>query len=324
MEKNIQKKLTLLVFALLFALAAMGAVSAAENSSDNLTATSADKAISTQDTPQTTVTSTDSNTVNQSTATAPKQIQIPDPYNTRTEISYTTIQAAINDPLTLNGDTIWVQPGTYTENVIVNKRLTIIPWPGMPGTVTIDATGTSGSCFRITAAGSGSTIQGFILIGAINPSTAGVYLDTGASNCNILQNTMRNNWAGMFIWSSNNQIYENIIIDNNRHGIRLVSGSGNNNIYSNIINNNNLNNAGGAYGGITTTAAASGNDNIYLNQIVGNHINQIYGQATYPLNAINNWWGTNSAPTGITGATYNPWLVLGITAVPGIINVGQT
>jgi uncharacterized repeat protein (TIGR01451 family) len=247
----------------------------------------------------------------------------PDPYNTRTMESFTTIQEAIDDSDTMNGDTIWVQPGIYNENVILNKRLTIISWPSMSGTVTINAGGT-GSCIRITSTGSGSTIQGFILTGATQSSTAGVYLDTNAQNCNILQNTMVNNWAGMFVWSSFNQIYENIIIDNNRHGIRLVSGSGYNNIYSNIIKNNNLNHASGYYGGITTTTVATGNDNIYLNQIVGNYGYQIGGQAQNPLNANNNWWGTNSGPIGITGVVCNTWLILGIAADPYSIYNGQT
>jgi len=43
--------------------------------------------------------------------------------NLRTGIMYTTIQAAINDVNTINGDTILVNSSTYRENVIVNKRL---------------------------------------------------------------------------------------------------------------------------------------------------------------------------------------------------------
>jgi hypothetical protein len=45
--------------------------------------------------------------------------------NTDTNTGYTTIQAAINDPNTLNGHHIVVDPGTYTENVSVTKSLTI-------------------------------------------------------------------------------------------------------------------------------------------------------------------------------------------------------
>jgi len=38
---------------------------------------------------------------------------------------YTTIQSAIDNSNTLNGDVINVHSGTYHEDVIVNKRLTI-------------------------------------------------------------------------------------------------------------------------------------------------------------------------------------------------------
>jgi uncharacterized repeat protein (TIGR01451 family) len=79
---------------------------------------------------------------------------LPDPLNTRTEISYITIQSAIDDPLTLDGDTIDVEPGTYNENVVVNKNLTIRATG--PNTIV------NGS-FTITATGSGSTIHGFTI-----------------------------------------------------------------------------------------------------------------------------------------------------------------
>src|SRR5262245_47412912 len=39
---------------------------------------------------------------------------------------FLTIQAAINDPGTVNGDTIQVAVGTYAENVVVNKQLTLL------------------------------------------------------------------------------------------------------------------------------------------------------------------------------------------------------
>lgn len=123
-EKKLKKQLILITLITLFTLIIAGSVSAANNAtSESIT-----------------------NDTNEST------VILPDPYNTRTGISYTTIQSAIDDPLTLNGDTIEVEPGTYTENVIVNKNLTIIATG--PNTIV------NGS-FTITAAGSGSTIQGF-------------------------------------------------------------------------------------------------------------------------------------------------------------------
>ncbi len=55
--------------------------------------------------------------------------------NTNTSATYCTIQAAINDPLTLNGHTLTVAAGTYTENIVINKALTINgPNVGIAGT----------------------------------------------------------------------------------------------------------------------------------------------------------------------------------------------
>jgi len=240
--------------------------------------------------------------------------------------TYNTINAAITaaNPQ----DTIIVHdnngnPYTYTENVVVNKNLTI----NSSGNVIINASGV-GNAIQINSGGTGSTIKGFNLTGATGQSTAGIRLNS-ASYVKILQNNIYGNWAGIFMWpdARYNQIYENNISNNNRHGIRITDRSGYNNIYSNIINNNNLDNQADSgntrYGGITYSQAAIGNDNIYFNQIVGNLRNQLYDPDN-TINAINNWWGSNSEPTGVTGATYTPWLVLGITANPYSIDNGQT
>ena len=57
--------------------------------------------------------------------------------------SFSTIQSAINDPLTLNGYTIVVGNGTYIENVIINKTLTLIS----EGDVTVQALNSSNPVF---------------------------------------------------------------------------------------------------------------------------------------------------------------------------------
>ncbi len=55
--------------------------------------------------------------------------------NTNTSITYCTIQEAINDPLTLDGHTLTVAAGTYTESIVITKALTINgPNVGVAGT----------------------------------------------------------------------------------------------------------------------------------------------------------------------------------------------
>lgn len=45
--------------------------------------------------------------------------------NTNTSETFCTIQAAIDDAQTVNGNTLSVGAGTYIENVVVNKSVTI-------------------------------------------------------------------------------------------------------------------------------------------------------------------------------------------------------
>lgn len=75
---------------------------------------------------------------------------------------FASIQAAIDSPTVLNGDTISVEPGTYNENINIHKSLTIVG-SATPGNKTISAAG--GTAVTITA--DGVTIDGFTIT---NPS----------------------------------------------------------------------------------------------------------------------------------------------------------
>jgi len=72
---------------------------------------------------------------------------------------YSTIQAAINNPATLSGDVITITAGTYNENVVVNKSVTII---GVGTTSVIQPT----SGIGITVSANNITLQNLKVTGA--------------------------------------------------------------------------------------------------------------------------------------------------------------
>jgi parallel beta-helix repeat protein len=161
--------------------------------------------------------------------------------NLNTGKGYNKIQDAVNDSLTLTGHTIEVGSGTRTENIIINKKLTIKPASG--GNVTIQASNSSKPIFTINRSGSGSLIQGFVISGALN--SYGLLLD-GCSNCTINNNTITNNYFGILTnttKTTNNTIINNNITLNQELGIGTWN-SDNCVIYGNTITYN-------GYGGMT-------------------------------------------------------------------------
>ena len=226
--------------------------------------------------------------------------------------------AADDDQITVNDDN--GTPYTYTENIVIDKRLTI----KSNGTVSVNPTDDGLPVFRINSGGSGTTIDGFIISGVTDTTSFGAIHLNDASNCKIVGNTIYDNWGGIrLVDSDNNQIYQNTVT-NNRYGIRLVSGSTDNQIYENTVMDNTL------YGISFTSTSLSGNT-VSFNRIVGNVGNGVDSDgSSSTINAENNWWGSNTGPGGIGSDTIssyvdaNPWLVLKIDANPTNIGEGET
>jgi parallel beta-helix repeat protein len=149
-------------------------------------------------------------------------------------IGYETIQKAINaaNP----GDIIKVNHGTYYENLIVNKSVSIIG--ENPANTIIDGSGegTVVNIIRPNVLVSGFTLQN----GKQEVDYCGISI---GSNFIVVNNTLlRNNYDGLIFINSNNcRILNNIIVNNTYAGIFIHAGNSSGNIFfQNTIENNNI------------------------------------------------------------------------------------
>jgi len=148
--------------------------------------------------------------------------------------SETPIQSAVDgaDP----GDTIFVRNGSYTENVDVDRTLTL-QGEGAD-VVTVTAADSGDHVFEVSA--DWVNLSGFTLTGADGWPNAGVYLGDGVGHCNISNNTVLGNSRGInMYYSSNNVFTNNIVNSNDWYGIYLRYS--NNNIITNTTTNSNYN-----------------------------------------------------------------------------------
>lgn len=146
--------------------------------------------------------------------------------------NYTKIQWAVDNASA--GSTIIVGNGTYVENVVVNKSITIVSANGTEST-TVQAVNPDKHVFKVVA--DYVNISGFTVRGATSFTHAGIYISR--AHCNISNNNCTNNDRGLYLsFARNNNITSNNCVQNSRYGIHIECG-GNNSIISNNCTKNN-------------------------------------------------------------------------------------
>ena len=144
--------------------------------------------------------------------------------------SGTPIQAAVD--AADEGDAIYVWNGSYTDNVNVNKQLTL-EGEGMD-VVTVSMEDPDDHVFEVTA--DYVNLSGFTARGATDGNMAGIYLGN-VDYCNISENNVYVNRYGIKLDSSSNNTLTSNNCSNNYDGIWLSSSS-NNTLTSNNCSNN--------------------------------------------------------------------------------------
>jgi parallel beta-helix repeat protein len=187
--------------------------------------------------------------------------------------NHTKIQWAVDNASA--GDTIFVRDGTYTENVDVNKRLTIRSENGSASTI-IQAESSDDHVFEVTV--DYVDISGFTVQDTTGTYKAGIYLNN-ADHCTISENTASNNYAGIYLNSSSTNYLTGNTASNNYAGIYLNSSS-TNYLTGNTASNN--------YDGIDLFDSST-------NYLTGNTASNNY-------DGIDLVWCTNNILTGNTAS----------------------
>jgi parallel beta-helix repeat protein len=171
---------------------------------------------------------------------------------------FCTIQEAINAASI--GDTVFVRAGTYRENLVVNKSLSLM---GENTSQTTIIARTSGK--EITVEASRVTIAGFTIQGngSTRPDNIGVYFESSTSLGNVSHNILIGHGYAISLGGSNHNVECNDLANNGVSGIYL-NGSSNN-----IIARNNV--TGGKTG--IFIAWPSSRNVLRENNLTGNELN---------------------------------------------------
>ncbi len=202
--------------------------------------------------------------------------------NSAAEGGYATIQAAVDAANA--GDTIFVSPGTYVENLKIDKQVRIWSDSRNPENTIIKPADPAESAVEITA--ERVTFSGF---GVGDSEKAGILL-TGARNCYINNNRVQNSEYGILLQqgAEDNSINGNIVTLN-EIGLRL-EGSNSNTIQDNLI----------AYNYGPGVSLEESSRNVFFN----NYLKNAENVEDNAINADNTWQSTLTVKRNLIKGPY--------------------
>ncbi|MBN2488034.1 MAG: right-handed parallel beta-helix repeat-containing protein [Methanosarcinaceae archaeon] len=155
------------------------------------------------------------------------------------ETGYTSIQDAVNDAK--DGDIIQVCNGSYSENIFVNKSLTIRAACEDQDDTIVRAKNIGDATFYINS--NGVNLTGFTIKGeksdksGFDDENAGIYLDN-VQGCEIKNNVLSGHSNGIILNNSSDTIIsDNVLFLNDLHGIYIIN-SKNNVLLNNEVSSN--------------------------------------------------------------------------------------
>jgi parallel beta-helix repeat protein len=154
-------------------------------------------------------------------------------HNLSTGINYTSIQEAINDNQTLDGHVVLVDAGTYFENVVVNKSLSLL---GVDRELTIVDGGGSGVVVNVTA-------DSVVITHFTVRNSGAYYPNSGVCLCrsnfsSVTDNIIElGNYGVLMISSNNATVSGNEIVDNVYHGVVMNNSCNNTVSWNNLAGN---------------------------------------------------------------------------------------